>query len=127
MNAFGFFKRLLGQSPNVATDPLAELGLDPSSTDEFLRRLVRSQVWIMSQGKAMETESPTPEEALEHIRRGAQRLAAVDSADQIQIYIHEIDNEPILPFFSSADLMQAIVPTLLIDRITNFEGVSVPF
>ena len=127
MSALGFIKKLIGQTPKVTTDPLAELGLDPARKDEFLRTLVRSQVWIMEQGRAMETDSPTQAEALEHVRRGMETFGAVESADQIQIYIHTVEGQPILPVFSSPDFLQGFVQTLRLDHITCYGGLSVPF
>ena len=44
MSALGFIKKMIGQKPKVATDALAELGLDPARNDEFLRTLIRR--WI---------------------------------------------------------------------------------
>jgi hypothetical protein len=127
MRALEFIKKMIGQKPKVTTDALAELALDPARSDEFLRTLVQSQIWIMGRGSVMDTDAPTPEKALEHARRGMEQLAAVESADQIQIYIHTVEGQPILPFFSSADFMQGFVQTLRLDRITCYEGLSVPF
>jgi len=81
MGALKFIKKLIGQTSKVTTDPLAELALDQARNDEFLRTLVRSHVWIMEQGKAMESDAPTQAEALEHIKRGVETLDAVGSAD----------------------------------------------
>ena len=127
MRTLEFIKRLIGQTSKVTTDPLAELALDPARNDEFLRTLVRSHIWIMEQGKAMSTETPTQGEALEHVRRGMAELDAVESAEQIQIYLHVEDGQSILPFFSSPDFFQGFVQTLRMDRITGFGGLSVPF
>jgi hypothetical protein len=127
MSALGFIKKLIGQTPKVTTDPLAELALDTSRNDEFLRTLVRSHVWIMEQGKAMDTDAPTQAEALEHIKRGVETLDGVESAAQIQIYTHTVEGQSILPFFSSPDFFQGFVQTLRMDRITGFGGLSVPF
>ena len=118
MSPLGFIKKLIGQTPKVTTDPLAELGLDPERKEEFLRTLVRSQVWIMEQGRAMETDSPTQAAALEHVRRGMETIEAVESADQFQIYIHTVEGQPVLPFFSSPDFLQSFVQTLRLDYIT---------
>lgn len=127
MSALGFIKKLIGQTPKVTTDPLAELALDPARNDEFLQTLVRSHIWIMEQAKAMDADAPTQAEALEHIKRGMETLDAVESADQIQIYIHTVEGRSILPVFSSADFMQGFAQTLRVDRITGFGGLSVPF
>jgi hypothetical protein len=127
VSALGFIKKLIGQTPKVTTDALAELALDPARNDEFLRTLVRSHIWIMEEGKAMDTDAPTPEEAIEHIKRGAAALEAVESADQIQIYLHAVEGHSILPLFSSTDFLQGFVQTLRMDRITGFGGLSVPF
>ena len=127
MSALGFIKKLIGQKPTVTADPLAELALDSARNDEFLRTLVRSHIWIMEQGKAMDMETPTQAEALEHIKRGMETLDGVESADQIQLYIHTVEGQSILPFFSSSDFLQGFVQTLRMDRITGFGGLSVPF
>ena len=127
MSALGFIKKLIGQKPKVTTDPLAELALDPARNEEFLHTLVRSHIWVMEQGKAMDTETPTQSEALDHIKRGMETLDAVESADQIQIYLHTVEGQSILPFFSSPDFFQGFVQTLRMDRITGFGGLSVPF
>jgi len=105
----------------------AELGLDTTRNDVFLRSLVKSQVWIMGEGSAMEMGAPTQAQALDHAKRSMEHLSAVESADQIQIYIHTLEGQAILPFFSSADFMQEFVQTLRLDHITCYEGMSVPF
>jgi len=127
VSALGFIKKLIGQKSKATTDPLAELALDPTRNDDFLRTLVRSHIWIMEQGKAMGTETPTQGEAMEHIKRGMEELDAVQSADQIQVYLHTVEGQAILPFFSSPDFFQGFVQTLRMDRITGFGGLSVPF
>ena len=127
MGTLNFIKKMIGQKSKVATDALAELAIDSARNDEFLRALVESHVWIMGQGHAMETDTPTQDQALEHVRRGMERFSAVESVDGIQIYIHTVEGRSILPFFSSADFMQGFLQTLRLDHITCYEGLSVPF
>ena len=52
--ALSFIKKLIGQKPKTVSDALAELALDPTRNDEFLRTLVQGNIWIMGQGTAME-------------------------------------------------------------------------
>jgi hypothetical protein len=127
MGALGFIKRVLCKNPKVADDPLAELALDTGRNEEFLQTLVHSHVWIMEQGKAIDTERPTQSEALDHIKHGMEALDAVQCADQIHVYVHTVEGVEIIPMFSSPHFFQGFVQTLPIDRITSFGALSIPF
>ncbi len=127
MRTFGFLKKLFAQSPKNQTDRLAELALDSTNRDEFLRTLLTSDVWIMEEGKEISTDAPSEGVALDHIRTGMKNLDAVESVEQIKIYIHLVEGQPILPFFSSPEFFEAFVKSLPAERITTFAGMSVRF
>ncbi len=127
MNASRFIKRLLGQKPTIPGDVLSELAHDPKRQDEFLLALLNSQVLIMSQGKALDTDSPTQSDVLEHIKEGAKQLSSVQSADELQVYIHNLEGQPVLPFFSSSDFFTAFIQSLRLNRVTCYDGLEVSF
>ena len=125
MSATGFFEKFFRRQDDVASrTSQSDVNV---TTDDFLRKLLQSQVFVLSKGSESSPDNVGQDQLLAHVKENAEGLKKIMSADSVKLFTYDLDGHEILPFFSSEALVRPFIQGLGIKTATGFYIFGIQF